>query len=147
MARRLNVVTAEVLSEIAAELRPRLVHLSSDLVFSGASGRGEYREIRPDRSGYRLRQNDGRGRADHRRPRARCGAVTHFRCRGTELFSRHAGAVDWIRLAFPATGRRRTLYYDEVRSATYSDDLNHVFRMVLAAQRSRACFTPAARER
>src|SRR5262249_43263992 len=48
-------------------------------------------------------------------------------------FSRHAGAIDWIDSRF-RHGRPATLYFDEVRSATYTDDLNHVFAWFLAHQ-------------
>src|SRR5262249_29760873 len=40
-------------------------------------------------------------------------------------FNRHAGAIDWIQSRFRA-GRPATLYFDEVRSCTYVDDLNVV---------------------
>jgi dTDP-4-dehydrorhamnose reductase len=46
-------------------------------------------------------------------------------------FNRHAGAIDWIESRF-RHGRPATLYYDEVRSATYCDDLNRVFERFLA---------------
>src|SRR6185437_8775236 len=46
-------------------------------------------------------------------------------------FNGHAGAIDWIQSRFRA-GRPATLYYDEVRSATYCDDLNHVFAFFLS---------------
>ena len=43
MARRINVVSAEIITEIVREYGCRLVHLSSDLVFSG-KGTGYYLE-------------------------------------------------------------------------------------------------------
>jgi len=46
-------------------------------------------------------------------------------------FNRHAGAIDWIQSRFRA-GRLATLYFDEVRSCTYCDDLNRVFERFLA---------------
>src|SRR5437899_6006671 len=46
-------------------------------------------------------------------------------------FNRHAGAIDWIQSRFRA-GRPATLYFDEVRSCTYCDDLNRVFERFLA---------------
>jgi dTDP-4-dehydrorhamnose reductase len=45
-------------------------------------------------------------------------------------FNRHAGAIDWIQSRFRA-GRPATLYFDEVRSCTYTDDLNRVFACFL----------------
>ena len=41
-------------------------------------------------------------------------------------FNGHAGAIDWIQSRF-RPGRPATLYFDEVRSCTYCDDLNRVF--------------------
>src|SRR5260370_39568600 len=46
-------------------------------------------------------------------------------------FNGHAGAIDWIQSRFRA-GRPATLYFDEVRSCTYTDDLNRVFERFLA---------------
>ena len=46
-------------------------------------------------------------------------------------FNRHAGAIDWIQSRF-RNGRPATLYFDEVRSCTYTDDLNRVFEYFLA---------------
>ena len=45
-------------------------------------------------------------------------------------FNHHAGAIDWIQSRFRA-GRPATLYFDEVRSCTYCDDLNRVFERFL----------------
>jgi len=50
-------------------------------------------------------------------------------------FNRHAGAIDWIQSRFRA-GRPATLYFDEVRSCTYVDDLNRVFAHFLAGHQS-----------
>jgi dTDP-4-dehydrorhamnose reductase len=47
-------------------------------------------------------------------------------------FNKHAGAIDWIQSRFRA-GRPATLYYDEVRSCAYCDDLNRVFEWFLNA--------------
>src|SRR5439155_4916377 len=46
-------------------------------------------------------------------------------------FIRHAGAIDWMGSRF-RNGRPATLYFDEVRSCTYTDDLNPVFERFLA---------------
>src|SRR6266851_5756626 len=47
MAHRLNIVTAEAIAENVTAFGMRLVHLSTDLVFSGASGIGDYCETDP----------------------------------------------------------------------------------------------------
>ena len=50
-------------------------------------------------------------------------------------FNRHAGAIDWIQSRF-RHGRPATLYFDEVRSCTYTDDLNRVFERFLAGRQA-----------
>src|SRR3982074_2725454 len=45
-------------------------------------------------------------------------------------FNRHAGAIDWIQSRF-RNGRPATLYFDEVRSCAYTDDLNGIFERFL----------------
>ncbi len=46
-------------------------------------------------------------------------------------FNHHAGAIDWIDSRF-RKDKPATLYFDEVRSCTYTDDLNPVFERFLA---------------
>src|SRR3982074_3595412 len=50
-------------------------------------------------------------------------------------FNRHAGAIDWIQSRF-RKHRPATLYFDEVRSCTYTDDLNRVFERFLTGTES-----------
>ena len=47
-------------------------------------------------------------------------------------FNGHAGAIDWIQSRFQK-GKPATLYFDEVRTPTYTDCLNHVFEHALAS--------------
>ena len=61
-------------------------------------------------------------------------------------FNGHAGAIDWIQSRFRA-GRPATLYFDEVRSCTYTDDLNRVFERFLAGDECGPVSTPAAHGR
>jgi dTDP-4-dehydrorhamnose reductase len=46
-------------------------------------------------------------------------------------FNGHAGAIDWIQSRFKQ-GKPATLYYDEVRTPTYTDCLNPLLGDVLA---------------
>jgi dTDP-4-dehydrorhamnose reductase len=46
-------------------------------------------------------------------------------------FNGHAGAIDWIQSRFKK-GKPATLYYDEVRTPTYTDCLNPLFAAMLA---------------
>ena len=48
-------------------------------------------------------------------------------------FNGHAGAIDWIQSRF-ANRRPATLYFDEVRTPTYTDCLNLTFHAVLASR-------------
>jgi dTDP-4-dehydrorhamnose reductase len=130
MARRLNVVTAEAIAEIAKRGGMRLVHLSSDLVFSGASGQGGYFETDPTDpvTVYGKTMVEGEravlaADAD--------AAILRISLPMGPSFSHHAGAIDWIDSRF-RHGRPATLYFDEVRSAAYTDDLNRVFAWFLA---------------
>ena len=47
-------------------------------------------------------------------------------------FNGHAGAIDWIQSRFKK-GRPATLYFDEVRTPTYTDCLNRLFERLLAS--------------
>jgi dTDP-4-dehydrorhamnose reductase len=134
MAHRLNVITAEAIAEIAKRDCMRLVHLSSDLVFSGASGHGEY--IETDATDpvtvYGKTMVAGEGAVLAADGDA---AILRISLPMGPSFSRHAGAIDWIDSRF-RHGRPATLYFDEVRSAAYTDDLNRVFAWFLAHEAS-----------
>src|SRR5947207_10146059 len=129
MARRLNVVTAEAVVDNVTAFGMRLVHLSTDLVFSGASGTGNYLETDPTDpvTVYGKTMVEGERIILSAVPRA---AVLRISLPMGPSFSQHAGAVDWIDSRF-RNGRPATLYFDEVRSATYVDDLNIVFEWFL----------------
>jgi dTDP-4-dehydrorhamnose reductase len=129
MARRLNVTTAEAMVEIAGKAGVRLVHLSTDLVFSGATGKGNYAELDPTDpvTVYGKTMVEGERIIGGEQPEA---AILRISLPMGPSFSRHAGAVDWIESRF-RNGRPATLYYDEVRSAAYTDDLNRVFEWFL----------------
>jgi dTDP-4-dehydrorhamnose reductase len=133
MAWQVNVASALAIVEQTQRNGSRLVHLSSDLVFSGR-GAGNHVETDPvdpvtvygrtmveaetviqtaDASAARLRISLPMGPS----------------------FNKHAGAIDWIQSRFRA-GRPATLYFDEVRSCTYVADLNRVFERFLAGSQS-----------
>jgi dTDP-4-dehydrorhamnose reductase len=48
-------------------------------------------------------------------------------------FNGHAGAIDWIQSRFKKQ-KPATLYYDEVRTPTYTDCMNPMFAAVLASE-------------
>ena len=125
MARLLNVVSAAIIADNVLRHGCRLVHLSSDLVFSGGRD-GQLRRNRPDRPGHGLRQNDGARRRNCWRPGARRRRSCGSRCRWGRASTDMPGpSTGFSRASVPGGPRR--LYYDEVRSCTYCDDLNGVF--------------------
>jgi dTDP-4-dehydrorhamnose reductase len=129
MARQLNVASAANVVENVKAAKPRLVHLSSDLVFSG-KGAGNHIESDPVDPvtvyGKTMAEAEALIRAEC--PGA---AVVRISLPMGPSFNGHAGAIDWIQSRF-RNGRPATLYFDEVRSCTYVGDLNRVFQHFLA---------------
>ncbi len=128
MARRTNVDSAANIAEVSRRFGARLVHLSSDLVYSG-KGAGGYVETAPvdPVTVYGRTMAEGEGAVRETDPGA---AILRISLPMGPSFNRHAGAIDWIQLRF-RHGRPATLYFDEVRSCTYTDDLNCVFERFL----------------
>ena len=130
MANRTNVASAAIVAETAVRSGCRLVHLSSDLVYSGA-GSGGYVETDPVDPvtvyGKTMAQGERVVAAADRG-----AAILRISLPMGPSFNKHAGAIDWIQSRF-RNGRPATLYFDEVRSCTYTDDLNRVFERFLAA--------------
>jgi dTDP-4-dehydrorhamnose reductase len=129
MATRLNVAGAASVVAASAAQGCRLVHLSSDLVYSG-SGLGGYVERDPvdPVTVYGRTMAKGERIVLGEDPSA---AVVRISLPMGPSFNRYAGAIDWIDSRF-RNGRPATLYFDEVRSATYTDDLNRIFERLLA---------------
>jgi dTDP-4-dehydrorhamnose reductase len=129
MARILNVASAEMLIDNALRHQCRVVHLSSDLVFSGTR-HGHHVETDPTDpvTVYGKTMVEAEHLFAERLPQA---AILRISLPMGPSFNRHAGAIDWIQSRFRA-GRPATLYFDEVRSCTYCDDLNRVFDRFLA---------------
>jgi dTDP-4-dehydrorhamnose reductase len=133
MSHRLNVVSAANLASVARQFGARLVHLSSDLVFSG-NGNGGYVETDPTDpvTVYGKTMVAGEDVVLTTYPAT---AVLRISLPMGPSCNRHAGAIDWIQSRFRA-GRPATLYFDEVRSCTYVADLNRVFESILASDAS-----------
>jgi dTDP-4-dehydrorhamnose reductase len=133
MAHTVNVESATVLADCIQIYRSRLVHLSSDLVFSGNGG-GNYRETDPTDPvtiyGKTMVQAE-----DLLLERVAGAAILRISLPMGPSFNRHAGAIDWIGSRF-RNHRPATLYFDEVRSCTYCDDLNPVFEWFLSNEES-----------
>jgi dTDP-4-dehydrorhamnose reductase len=128
MARVVNVASAEAVIENVRAFGSRLVHLSSDLVFSGR-GAGNHLETDPvdPVTVYGKTMVEAEQLFAAATPDA---AMLRISLPMGRSFNGHAGAIDWIQHRF-RHGWPATLYFDEVRSCTYCDDLNVVFERFL----------------
>jgi dTDP-4-dehydrorhamnose reductase len=133
MAERTNILSAANVVTTSRAFGCRLVHLSSDLVYSGI-GTGRYVETDPvdPVTVYGKTMAEGERIVTGADPGA---AILRISLPMGPSFNRHAGAIDWIESRF-RNDRPATLYFDEVRSATYTDDLNVVFERLLAGNES-----------
>ena len=131
MAHTVNVDSARIMAGLVRSHGCRLVHLSSDLVFSGC-GSGNYRETDPVDPVTVYGKTMVQAEELLLKQVPHC-AILRISLPMGKSFNRHAGAIDWIQSRFRA-GRPATLYFDEVRSCTYCDDLNAVFAWFLAGK-------------
>jgi dTDP-4-dehydrorhamnose reductase len=129
MAEQMNVQSAAIVAALTTRFGCRLVHLSSDLVFSG-KGTGLHTET--DSVDPVTIYGKTMARAEEiicrKSPAA---SILRISLPMGPSLNRHAGAIDWIQSRF-RQNRPATLYFDEVRSCTYTDDLNRVFERFLA---------------
>jgi dTDP-4-dehydrorhamnose reductase len=131
LARRINV---DGVSSLVAQTAPRglrLVHLSVDLVYSGDRD-GGYVEDDPTDPVTVYGKTMARGEqllleAD---PRA---CILRISLPMGVSFNGHAGAIDWITSRFKKS-RPATLYFDELRTPTYTDCLNRLYEVMLSGQ-------------
>ena len=107
----------------------RLVHLSCDLVFSGADGHGGYVETDPTDpvTMYGKTMVAGEESISAADPTA---CMLRISLPMGVSFSGHAGAIDWITSRFKKS-RPATLYTDEIRTPTYTDCLNRLCETML----------------
>lgn len=133
MAWQVNVASARAVAEGARKHGSRLVHLSSDLVFSGTRC-GNHVETDPvdPVTIYGKTMVESETVIQAVDPDA---AILRISLPMGPSFNKHAGAIDWIQSRFRA-GRPATLYFDEVRSCTYVADLNRVFERFLGGNQS-----------
>ena len=133
MAWQVNVASAAAVAEGAQKHGSRLVHLSSDLVFSG-TGSGNHVETDPldPVTIYGKTMVEAETVIQAIDPEA---AILRISLPMGPSFNKHAGAIDWIQSRFRA-GRPATLYFDEVRSCSYVADLSRVFERFLVGSQS-----------
>ena len=128
MAYRINLTGVRTLLEVIARRDVRLVHVSIDLVFSGRGQGGHFEDDTPDPVTV---YGNSMAAAEHLVALARPDSCTlRISLPMGISYSGHAGAIDWIQSRFKAN-KPATLYYDEVRTPTYTDCLNHVFHYAL----------------
>lgn len=130
MAWRINVLGVMNLLEAARHFGARLVHLSIDLVFSGRSS-GDYREeaATDPVTVYGKTMVHAEQIIQHESPEA---CILRISLPMGVSFNGHAGAIDWIQSRFKQS-KPATLYFDEVRTPTYTDCLNPLLQAVLAS--------------
>ena len=123
MADRVNVKGVESLLSAIEGTDIQLVHLSIDLVFSGA-GQGDYQETDPvdPVTVYGKTMVQAEQLIRTQRPSS---CVLRISLPMGVSFNGHAGAIDWIQARF-AKNKPATLYFDEVRTPTYVECLNEV---------------------
>lgn len=138
LAWRTNVEGLLNLLSIIADRDVRLVHASIDLVFGGHDNaeldwRGYTENDKPDPvTVYGKTMVAAEKLLADWMPQA---CTLRISLPMGVSFNGHAGAIDWIQSRFQK-GRPATLYYDEVRTPTYTDCLNRVFERVLASDLS-----------
>jgi dTDP-4-dehydrorhamnose reductase len=130
LAWRANVEGLTNLLATIADRDTRVVHLSIDLVFSGASGQGGYVESDPTDpvTVYGKTMVAAEQLILDWVPEA---CVLRISLPMGKSANGHAGAIDWIGSRFKR-GLPATLYFDEIRTPTYCDCLHGVFERLLA---------------
>ena len=128
MAERVNVRSVGNLLDVIAGTTTRLVHLSIDLVFSGTLNGGHVEEDFTDPvTVYGRTMVDSERLVLERKPSA---CVLRISLPMGVSFNGHAGAIDWIQSRFKKS-KPATLYFDEIRTPTYTDCLNRLFGVAL----------------
>lgn len=129
MARRVNVAGVVNLLDQLAGSNTRLVHLSIDLVYSGTRGGGHVEDDPTDpvtvygKTMVEAEQLILGSRAE--------ACILRISLPMGISFNGHAGAIDWIQSRFKQS-KPATLYFDEVRTPTYTDCLNRVLEDVIS---------------
>ena len=129
MAHRVNVVGTGNIMRGAATHRARTIHLSIDLVFSG-SAKGAYTENdEPDPvTVYGAKMVESEQVVRNLCPDS---CILRISLPMGISFNGHAGAIDWITSRFKQS-KPATLYFDEVRTPTYTDCMNRLYERLLS---------------
>jgi dTDP-4-dehydrorhamnose reductase len=129
MAERVNIDSVTTMLDVIRGRSTRLVHLSIDLVFSGTRGGGHVEADATDPVTVY-------GKTMAQAEQIVLGSSINNSILRISLpmgvsFNGHAGAIDWIQSRFKKD-KPATLYYDEVRTPTYTDCLNPLLMDVLS---------------
>ncbi len=128
MAQRVNVVGARNLLKLVRQYQVRMVHLSIDLVFSGKGQGGHVEQDATDPvTVYGRTMVEAEQLVVQENPAA---CILRISLPMGISHNGHAGAIDWIQSRFMKS-KPATLYYDEIRTPTYTDCLNRLFQRVL----------------
>jgi len=129
LAWRINVEGVRNLLSQVRGTSTRLVHLSVDLVFSGRES-GGYVELDPTDpvTIYGKTMVAAEELIAAERPDA---CMLRISLPMGVSFNGHAGAIDWIQSRF-RKHRPATLYFDELRTPTYTDCLNELYEVMLS---------------
>ena len=127
LAWRTNVEGVRHLLDVIDGTETRLLHLSIDLVFSG-SGKGGHLE--GDSTDPVTEYGHSMAAAERlillARPQS---CILRISLPMGMSYSGHAGAIDWIKWRFEH-GRPATLYFDEIRTPSYTDCMNRLYEIV-----------------
>ncbi|MGY8769736.1 MAG: SDR family oxidoreductase [Pirellulales bacterium] len=129
MAWRINLHGVRNLLSVLENTNTRVVHLSIDLVFSGTS-EGDHLEtdITDPVTVYGKTMTVAENLIQLHYPQA---TMLRISLPMGVSFNGHAGAIDWIQSRF-AKQKPATLFYDEVRTPTYTDCLNRLLEDVIS---------------
>ena len=130
MAWRINVDGVHYLMEVAKEFGSRFVHLSIDLVFSGMGEGGHHEEHPTDPVTVYGKTMVAAEQLILTEMLEAC--ILRISLPMGISFNGHAGAIDWIQSRFKKH-KPATLYYDEVRTPTYTDCMNPLYAAVLSS--------------
>ncbi|HUY33392.1 MAG TPA: sugar nucleotide-binding protein [Pirellulales bacterium] len=128
LARRINVEGVRNLLSVVGAADVRLVHLSIDLVFSGAGAGGHVETDPTDPVTVYGKTMVVAEEWLRREYPAAC--ILRISLPMGVSFNGHAGAIDWIGSRFKKS-KPATLYIDEIRTPTYTDCLNELCEVVL----------------
>jgi dTDP-4-dehydrorhamnose reductase len=128
MATRVNVENVATLLDLIGESDTRFVHLSIDLVFSGL-GDGQHGE--DDATDPVTVYGKTMVAAEQEiLTRKQDACILRISLPMGISFNGHAGAIDWIQSRFQKS-KPATLYFDEIRTPTYTDCMNPLFEVLL----------------